>query len=342
MNNNKKYQDVYVIAEIGHNHQGDILKAKELFSQAKICGANAVKLQKRNNKELYVKSFYDLPYDNPNSYGKTYGEHREALEFSKEQYLHLQQHAKNLEIDFFATPFDFSSVDFLEELNMPFYKIASADLNNLPLQEYIAKKSKPIFLSTGGGTLEDVKRAVNWILRFNKKLTLLHCTASYPCNIEDMNLSVISTFKKEFPDLIIGLSDHENGIDASVIAYMLGARVFEKHFTLNRASKGTDHSFSLEPNGLYKFVRNLKRIDKMIGSGQKTLLESEKKPLYKMKKSIVARKKLNSGHLLTMEDIEFRSPGNGIDPYRYNEILGKRIKKDIEYQDIILLENLEN
>ena len=122
MNNNKKNQDVYVIAEIGHNHQGDILKAKELFSQAKICGANAVKLQKRNNKELYVKSFYDLPYDNPNSYGKTYGEHREALEFSKEQYLHLQQHAKNLEIDFFATPFDFSSVDFLEELNIPFYK----------------------------------------------------------------------------------------------------------------------------------------------------------------------------------------------------------------------------
>jgi N-acetylneuraminate synthase/sialic acid synthase len=331
----------FVIAEIGHNHQGSLAKAKELFLEAKKAGANAVKLQKRDNKNLYTKDFYNQIYNSENSYGNTYGEHREALEFNEVQYRELVAYAKELDIDFFATPFDFSSVDFLERLDMPYYKIASADLTNLPLQEYIAKKNKPIFLSTGGGSLEDVKRAVNFILKSNKKLTLLHCTAAYPAPIEDMNLKVISTYKKEFPNLTIGLSDHENGIDASVVAYMLGARVFEKHFTLDRASKGTDHSFSLEPIGLAKFVRNLRRVDIMIGSGEKKLLDSEKKPLNKMYKSIVANKNLKAGHIINMEDINFKSPGGGLHPYMYKEILGKKINRDLNEDSIILLKYFE-
>lgn len=328
----------YVIAEIGHNHQGSLAKAKELFLEAKKAGADAVKLQKRNNKNLYTRDFYNEFYNSENSYGNTYGEHREALEFNEIQYQQLISYAKELNIDFFATPFDFLSVDFLEKLNMPYYKIASADLLNLPLQEYIAKKNKPIFLSTGGGSIEDVKRAVNFILSINKKLTLLHCTAAYPAPIEDMNLKVISTYKKEFPDLIIGLSDHENGIDAGPVAYMLGARVFEKHFTLDRASKGTDHSFSLEPVGLTKFIRNLKRVDLMLGSGEKKLLESEKKPLFKMQKSIVVNKDIKLGHILKKEDIAFKSPGGGIHPYMYKEILGKKINRNLKEDSKILFE----
>ncbi len=330
----------FVIAEIGHNHQGKIENAKELIKQAKLAGASAVKLQKRNNRSLYTKDFFNQIYDNPNSYGKTYGEHREALEFDKNQFIELIEFSKNIKIDLFATPFDFPSVDFLESLNMPYYKIASADLTNIPLQERIAKTNKPIFLSTGGGTFEDVERAVNNILKINKNLTVLHCTAAYPAPIEDMNLAVIKKYKEKFKGLRLGLSDHENGIDAGVLAYMLGATVFEKHFTLNRANKGTDHAFSLEPEGLKKFIRNLNRVDVMIGSDEKVLLESEKKPLFKMKKSIVLNKSLKSGHKLKMEDLDFKSPGGGMEPYEYSKILGKRILKDLEEETLILPEHL--
>lgn len=336
--NNKK---IYIIAEIGHNHQGSLEKAKELFNEAKKAGADAVKLQKRDNKYLYTKNFYKTLYDNPNSYGRTYGEHREALEFDRSQYISLIEYAKSIDIDFFATPFDFKSVDFLEDLKMPFYKIASADLTNTPLQEYIAETNKPIILSTGGGSFIDVRRAVENILKINKNLTVLHCTAAYPAPLEDMNLSVISKYKKEFSELRIGLSDHENGIDAGVIAYMLGARVFEKHFTLNRANKGTDHSFSLEPEGMKKFVRNIKRINLMLGSEDKHLLESEKKPLFKMKKSIVINKSLKAGHVLTKDDLDFKSPGGGMEPYEYTKILGIKILKDLDEETIILPEHLE-
>ena len=333
--------EIFVIAEIGHNHQGKIENAKELINQAKLAGANAVKLQKRDNKKLYTEEFFNQTYNNPNSYGKTYGEHREALEFNKDQYIELIDYSKKINIEFFATPFDFESVDFLENLNMPFYKIASADLTNTPLQQRIARTNKPIFLSTGGGSLNDVQRAVDNILKINKNLTVLHCTAAYPAPLEDMNLAVIKKYKEMFKGLRVGLSDHENGIDAGVIAYMLGARVFEKHFTLNRANKGTDQSFSLEPQGLSKFVRNLHRVDKMIGSGEKKLLESEKKPLYKMKKSIVANKKLKIGHVLKYEDLSFKSPGGGLEPYKHNEVVGKKIITELNVEDKILFEHLK-
>jgi len=336
-----KIDKLYIVAEIGHNHRGDLEEAKKLFREAKNAGANAVKLQKRDNKSLYTRAFYNQIYDNPNSYGETYGKHRDALEFNFKQYKELQDYAKSIEIDFFATPFDPESVDFLEKLNMPAYKIASADLLNSPLQEKIAKLSKPIFLSTGGGTLEDIKRAVELILKYNKNLTILHCTASYPAKLEDMNLSVIKTLKKEFRELRIGLSDHENGIDAGVIAYMLGVRVFEKHFTLSHANKGTDHAFSLEPRGLTNFVRNIKRVDIMMGSETKKILESEKKPLFKMKKSIVAKTNLKANHIIQFKDLAFKSPGGGLDPYRYKEIIGKKLNSDIKEEDIILLDNLK-
>ena len=337
----KNDNKIYVVAEIGHNHRGSIEEAKQLFNEAKAAGANAVKLQKRDNKSLYTKKFYNQIYDNPNSYGETYGKHREALEFDFDQYKELQNYAKDIGIDFFATPFDLKSLDFLEKLNMPAYKIASADLTNSPLQEEIAKLSKPIFLSTGGGTMDDIKRAANLILKHNNKLSILHCTASYPAKLEDMNLSIITTLKKEFKDLRIGLSDHENGIDAGVIAYMLGARVFEKHFTLSHANKGTDHPFSLEPIGLVKFIRNIKRIEIMMGSKTKKLLESEKKPLFKMKKSIVAKTNLQANHIIKFEDLSFKSPGGGLEPYQYEEIIGKKLNKDLKEEDLILLKYLK-
>lgn len=332
---------VFVIAEIGHNHQGSVEKARQMFSAAKDAGVNAVKLQKRNNRTLFTKALYNQSYDNENSYGATYGEHREALEFNRDEYLELQNYAKELDLMFFATPFDFESVDFLAELNMPAYKIASADLTNIPLQRHIAKLGKPIFLSTGGGDMRDIRRACDAILPLNPHLCILHCTAAYPADVEDMNLNVISALLEEFPDQVIGLSDHENGIDAASLAYMLGARVFEKHFTLNRAWKGTDHSFSLEPEGLRKLIRNMHRIPVLLGDGKKKFLESEAKPLKKMSKSLVAARKLPAGHKLTEKDIAIKSPSGGLPPFEFDRVVGKILRKPLDEDDHILFEDLE-
>ncbi len=340
-NFNLKKNLPFVIAEIGHNHQGSMIIAKEMFLAAKNAGASAVKLQKRSNKDLFTKSFFNKSYDHKNSYAKTYGEHREFLEFGKKEYQELINYAKEIDIIFFSTPFDFKSVDFLSSLEMPAYKIASADLINTPLQKEIAKTGKIIFLSTGGGSLDDVKRAYDTIMPINTNLSILHCTASYPVEAEDMNLNCINTLIEEFPKTIIGLSDHENGIDAASVAYMLGARIFEKHFTLNRAWKGTDQSFSLEPEGLKKLVRNLKRIPKFLGSDTKKLLENEKKPLFKMQKSIVTSRALKKGHVISYDDLAFKSPGSGLKPYQYDLVLNKKILKELKEDDLILLEDLE-
>lgn len=326
---NKK-RDFFVIAEIGHNHQGSLIKAKQLIKAAKDAGADAVKFQKRFNKELYTNEFYNSPYDNPNSYAETYGKHRDFLEFNFNQYKELQKYSKKIGIIFFATPFDFKSVDFLKKLNVPCYKLASADLTNTPLQEHVAKTGKQIFLSTGGGTFKDIERAVKNITKFNKKLTILHCTASYPADVEDMNLNIIQKLKRKFKNYPIGLSDHENGIDAASIAYMLGARVFEKHFTINRSWKGTDQSFSLEPQGLSKLIRNLERIPKLLGNHEKKFLKSEKKPIYKMAKKIVASDFLPKGKKIVFNDLSFKSPGDGLRPYEYKKIIGKYLKKSLQ------------
>lgn len=332
----KKNKDKpFVIAEIGNNHKGSVTIAKKMFLEAKNSGADAVKLQKRSNKNLYTKDMYDQVYDHPNSYGKTYGLHRDFLEFNKKQYLELKNYAKKLKIEFLCTPFDFESVDFLESINIQAYKIASADLINIPLQKYIAKKNKPIFMSTGGGNFKDIERAYKNIIKYNKKLIILHCTASYPANLDDMNLAVINELKKKYKKINIGLSDHENGIDAATIAYMLGARVFEKHFTLDRSWKGTDHAFSLEPQGLSKMIRNLNRISVMIGNKNKQLLNSEKKPLLKMQKSIYAKKEIKKGKKLTLEDLTLKSPGGGLKPYELNMVLNRISKKDISKEEMI-------
>src|SRR5436305_6859668 len=210
----------YVIAEIGHNHQGDVEKAKQLISSAHEWGANAVKLQKRSNRTLYTREFYEQPYDNELSFGRTYGEHREALELDADAYRELLSYARDAGVTLFATAFDFESADLLAELGVPAFKFASGDLTNTPLQRHVAAFGKPMFLSTGGGTIADVERAVDTILPLNEQLCVLQCTAAYPAATEDLNLSVITTLRARFPQLVIGLSDHQNGIAMAIVAYM--------------------------------------------------------------------------------------------------------------------------
>lgn len=333
-------RDCYVIAEVGHNHQGNIRTAKELFRVAKECGADAVKLQKRDNRSLFTRELYDQPYDHENSFGATYGLHREALEFGTAEYGELQEYAREIGITFFATPFDFASADFLEDLDMPAYKIASGDLKSTPLLQYVAQFGKPMFVSTGGASLEDVARAYDAITAVNPQICLLQCTASYPCDPQDMNLRVIQTYQEVFPDAIVGLSDHQSGIAMAVAAYVLGARVIEKHFTLNRAMRGTDHAFSLEPTGLRKLVRDLQRARSALGDGIKRPLQCEEKPMFKMGKKIVAARDIEAGHLITWDDLAIKSPNNGLPPYEIRNVIGRAAARPLKEDEGIMFDDL--
>lgn len=317
--------DCFVIAEIGSNHQGDLDTAKALFRAAKECGVDAVKLQKRHNRHLYTRKHFDAPYGSDHAFGPTYGLHKQALEFSRREYKALKKYAQKLGLIFFATPFDLKSVDFLEELDMPCYKTASADITNIPLLRYVAKTKKPVIISTGTATMEDVNRAYKTVWPINKKMAFLQCTASYPTDPSKMDLRVIETYRDNFPT-VVGLSDHYNGIALDVAAYLLGARIIEKHFTLNRAMKGTDHAFSLEPEGMRKMVRDLRRTALALGDGAKKFYEEEKEALYKMGKKIVAARNLPVSHLISLEDLAFKSPGDGLLPYHADRFLGKRLK----------------
>jgi len=334
--------ECYVIAEIGHNHQGDVGIAKRLIDAAKECGVDAVKLQKRSNRALYTRDFYEQPYDNELSFGRTYGEHREALELSADDYRELLRHAREVGVTLFATAFDFESADLLAELDVPAFKFASGDLRNTPLQRHVAAFGKPMLLSTGGGTMEDVERAVEAILPLNEQLCVLQCTAAYPASVEDLNLNVITTLRERFPSLVIGLSDHQNGIAMAVVAYMLGARVIEKHFTLDHALKGRDHAFSLMPEGMRRLVRDLHRVPAALGDATKRPLPIEADPLEKMGKKLVAARELELGHVLAVSDLAIKSPADGgLPPYELDRLVGRRLRRPVTFEDFVTFDDVE-
>jgi sialic acid synthase len=337
----------YVIAEIGNNHQGDLDKAKALIHAAKECGVDAVKFQKRDNRRLFTRAYYEAPYDNENSYGSTYGEHREFLELPKSDWFELSRYAKEEGVAFVSAAFDEPSADLMADLDIDAFKFASGDLLNVPFLRYVADKGKPMFLSTGGGTLEDIDRAVDAILARNEQLCVLHCTAAYPAEVEDLNLSVITTLREQYPELVIGLSDHHNGIAMAPVAFMLGARVFEKHFTLNHAWKGTDHAYSLMPDGMRRFVRDLRRVPAALGDGVKRKLPSEERPLEKMGKKLVATRELPAGHVLAEGDLAAKSPADGgLPPYEIDRLVGRRLvralsfEQDVTFDDVDLAQEL--
>ena len=333
--------DCYVIAEIGHNHQGDLEKARQLFRRAKECGVDAVKLQKRDNRSLYTAAMYDRPYENENSFGRTYGEHREFLEFGRDEYQDLQRFAAELGLTFFATAFDIPSADFLHDLDAPAYKLASGDLRNLPLLRHVARFGKPMIISTGGASLEEVVQAYEAIAPLNGQVGILQCTASYPTEPEHMNLQVIESFRRQFPAAVIGLSDHFNGISMAVAAYMLGARIIEKHFTLNHTWKGTDHALSLEPIGMQKMIRDLQRTRVAIGDGVKRRMPIETSAITKMGKKLVAARHLAPGHVIGEADLAIKSPGDGLPPSELDRVVGSRLLAAVQPDEAITFEVLE-
>ena len=326
------FSDCYVIAEIGHNHQGDLGIAAKMIEAAAECGADAVKFQKRDNANLFTESGFNKPYENENSFGKTYGEHRQFLEFGFDEYSHLMDVAYECGVDFFATAFDFASADFLNELGVPCFKVASGDLKNTPLLRHIARFGKPVIMSTGGADGVDVNRAYCEVVRYNSDVCLMQCTAAYPADFGDLNLRVIETYTNAY-DCVVGLSSHDNGIAMAVAAYVLGARVIEKHFTLNHTMKGTDHAFSLEPIGFKKMVRDLRRTKLALGDGCKYVYESEREPILKMGKRLVYAKDLPAGHVLVGTDIAIKSPGGGVEPYLFYDLMGQTVPCDVSKDD---------
>ena len=335
--------DTFTIAEIGHNHQGDLDKCKAMFRAAKECGSSAVKLQKRDNRALYTQAMYDEPYNSENAYAPTYGAHREHLEFNHEQYAELLAYARELGMVFFSTAFDVPSADLLESIGVPCYKIASGDLKTLPLIKHVARFGKPMFISTGGATMDEVRRMYDAVAPINSQICILQCTSGYPPPFEELNIRVIETYRNAFPETVIGFSSHDNGIAMPLIAYMLGARVVEKHFTLNRAWKGTDQSFSLEPGGMRRVVRDLQRARVALGDGVKRAYESEAKPLMKMAKKLVAARDLPAGRALTEADITFKSPAEegSLPPYLIDDFIGRKLVRPLARDDNFSYEAVE-
>jgi N-acetylneuraminate synthase/sialic acid synthase len=331
----------FVIAEVGHNHQGDIGKCKAIFKAAADAGADAVKIQKRDNRALFTREMYESSYDSENAYGPTYGEHREFLEFGREQYVELKAYCDELGIIFFATTFDGSSADLLADIDMPGFKIGSGDLTDIGLLKKVAAFGKPLILSTGGGALEDVRRAYEVIRPINRNLCIMQCTSGYPAPYEELNLRVIETFRREFPDIVIGFSSHDPGIAMPLIGYMLGARVFEKHFTLNRTWKGSDQAFSLEPAGLRRVVRDLDRTRMALGDGVKHPYPCEAGPLSKMVKRVVAARDLKANTTVQFGDLAFRVPvsrkisDQALRPFEAHRLVGRKLLRDVPFEEVL-------
>lgn len=276
-------QPPLVIAELGNNHSGSVATAKAMIDMVARAGGECVKFQKRSNNTLYTQALLGASYVNENSFGVTYGAHREAIELSAQALCGLFSYAAQRNVIAFATAFDEASADQLMALGVPAIKLASGALTDIPLQKHVASLGVPIVLSTGGGTERDIDRAV-LTLEGRTSFALLHCTAAYPLAPAEANLRCILSLRKRYPNTVIGFSSHSPGLAFSLIAAAFGASIIEHHVTLNRASKGTDHAFSLEPKGLETLIEDVKKLHVALGDGVKQFYRSEYSPIGKMRR----------------------------------------------------------
>ena len=294
----------------------------------------------RNNKILFDESTYNQIYNSENSFGSTYGEHRESLELDVHEFHQIRKCCSEYNVDLCVTPFDPPSVDACEKLGIDVYKVASFDLGNIPLLELIASKNLPVVISAGGGLIRHVEASLGCLNKINKDIALLHCVSLYPCPPEALKLNKISEYKKAFPDLTIGLSDHFNGILSGPLAYSVGARVFEKHVTFDRSSKGTDHAFSLEVDGFRRFARDINRAKEMLSQ---TYSESDgQEPVFKkLGKSVIAAQDIDCDTVITSMHVSGRIIRPSIVPVRdMQNVLGMRTTRKIhkgEYIDYSML-----
>lgn len=334
------YSKPFIIAEVGQNHQGNLDLAREYIKVFATEGADAVKFQTRNNKNLFSEEAYLAKYESENAFAETYGEHRETLELKPAWLKILKEDCKNYGVKFMSTPFDEPSLGLLKEIDVDILKIASFDLGNLPFINRISKLGKPVVLSIGGGKIDQIRSSVEIIKKNGVELAILHCVSEYPCEFNRLGLDNIELLRAEFPDNIIGSSDHFNGTLSGPIAFMKGARVFEKHVTLNRSWKGTDHSFALEREGFRKFVRDIKRVSEMMTPKPVNELGTEK-VFVKLGKSLIAMEDLNVGDTFTLENLSGKIFSKQYTPVRdSNLFIGKKVSRKINKGEQILISDI--
>ena len=320
----------FIIAEVGQNHQGDLDKAREYIRIFAFEGADAVKFQTRNNKYLFSQEAYESSYDSENAFSKTYGAHREHLELKPEWLSILKEDCIKYGVKFMSTPFDELSLELLKQIDVDILKISSFDLGNLPFIQRIARMGKPVVMSVGGGKIDQIRSSVEVVLKHHDEVAILHCVSEYPCEYNRLGLDNIERLIAEFPQCTIGSSDHFNGTLSGPIAYLKGARVFEKHVTLNRSWQGTDHSFALEPEGFKKFVRDIKRVRHMLPPKSADDLGNER-VFKKLGKSLIAYSDIKIGDTLTLDSLSgMIFSGQYIPVRESNLVIGRVAIRDIE------------
>lgn len=331
---------VFVIAEVGNNHQGQLDIAREYIRVFANNGADAIKFQTRNNKYLFSESGYNAPYNSENAFADTYGAHRDILELKPEWLPILKKDCREHGVKFMSTPFDEPSLDLLCEVGVDLLKVASFDLGNLPFLSRIAATQLPVVISCGGGQAAQIRASVELLKAACRDLAVLHCVSEYPCEYNRLGLDNIEVLGHEFPDLVIGLSDHFNGILSGPVAYLKGARVFEKHVTLNRAWKGTDHVFALEPEGFRKFVRDIRRVPEMMPPKPSAELGGEA-VFRKLGKSLVARREIAAGTVISFDDLTGKIYEQaGIPVRRSGEVIGRVAARRIGEGELIVWDDI--
>ncbi|MFN1835358.1 N-acetylneuraminate synthase [Balneola sp. MJW-20] len=341
-----KIDHVYIIAEAGVNHNGDIKNAIRLIEAASHSGVDAVKFQSFKAAKLVSKAAKKAKYqfDNTNDGDDTQYNMLKSLELSEDDHALLIKECEKRGIQFLSTAFDLDGIDFLDELGMPFFKSPSGEITNYPYLKRLAQKGKPVVLSTGMADMEEIKAAVDILTEHGLKLndvSVLHCNTEYPTPMEDVNLKAMNTIKDEL-GVQVGYSDHTLGIEVPIAAVALGAKIIEKHFTLDRSLPGPDHRASLEPDELKEMVTAIRNIEKAIsGSGEKKPSPSEQKNKVVARKSIHMTRSKEAGEVISEEDIIALRPGNGISPMEWEKIIGKKLKQACSASEMLHWSSLE-
>jgi len=333
----------YIIAEVGSNHNGDMNLCRELIDAAAAAGAHAVKFQSWTDTSLIAEEEYtrNTEYSDKKKHFGSLKEMVSAYQLTTSQHHEAQRYCKARGVAFCSTPFSKDEVDLLESLDVPFFKIASMDVTHLSLLRYVARKQRPILISTGMATLGEIEKAVDTIrAEGNDQIVLLHCVSIYPPDYETIHLNNMDTLSRSF-DVPVGFSDHTLGTAIPLAAIAIGASVIEKHFTLDQDMPGWDHAISANPDQLRTIVEEGQNIFAALGSGRRTVSADEIEKRKKFRRSLVARHKLNEGHILTEDDLDAKRPGTGIGPDEMDYVLGRRLLSDLDADAVLRWKHLQ-
>ena len=329
----------FVIAEAGVNHDGDLSMAKRMIDAAKDAGVDAIKFQLFDPDKMVTPYAAKAGYQSDVE-AETQLEMLRKLKLTENDVVELAKYAESKGLMFLCSAFDEESVDLLEEIGVPAYKIASSEITNHPLLEHVAAKRRPILLSTGMSTINEVREALDVIQRRgNNQVILLHCISEYPASVESLNLKVINLLRQTFK-LPVGFSDHSLEVLAPAIAVALGACVIEKHFTLSRSLKGPDHKASLEPHELREMVRLIRLTERMLGDGIKRVTHGEEQIKLLVRKSIVAKRDIPAGSLITRDMLAFKRPAIGLEPSKLQLLIGRKARRHIKRDEAITLNDV--